>query len=1600
MTTAGLSRAYAVLRQLDVLRTDEILHPLSLPSAFHIRKDNGDASQSPPDRSPRYHTCESRRARRSVESDGRVNSPPTRGATPAQKYPSGLSSSHCLKDGEVHENTRPIAKPKLMVTGGAPLMPPPPAYSGVRSGSPLGSTTSANIDAASRVLQSEGHVEAHASASSASAASNFSAPPLHHPGIQGQCISKATSILCGGLTLSPRAAQNECERRRTDNDIRSAYNGHVYMRHSPKSSPHRTRVLSPVVLPGLSTSEADYILSRASLTLEDYFDRDDMPSVMASVAAAARGTGPAGHRLSVSTGAALSSTSNSAMELRDSTRGPGMATSTNGAAVLSSLSTSTPAREADDGFYAAEITAKSARRGRPQSSRYNVTNGINDDSNYRQDSPRWKGPGSSTDRLKPIIITQSAERILEAVQMSTQYSGSDGSDETRTSPTVPDQAAMGTARSRRVRDTYAPSAPSNCAYSSGLDERFSPIQLRDSPTSLSHEQQHFSADLSSFFTAAGRMRDEVSRLRDSAVQTTAISPLSPASRRASPIRAPISSSASDEDPFPDFSSRGEEEGTAQQREAAHPASLPVKNGQLSAPLTEERRDAEGSRSRKGSSADDAWQDEESATASYDGKRTEESRSEPGERGGGDTNSPQTASFEGIPESRPQSVNVDDNRADRHSPDFPPAYTDALPFLGYLARVNAATADVLLKELAAMGDAWEIAMQRRKELAEKAGERSSSGLVAPRDEDEVVDCLALGLLLNKPAALQHIAVPLLRAQLKNALRELRDDRNDNGSSPRQDATPYINDYLDSSQAEDQKSAGGKPLTRSPASAARAASFNSVLCSVIGLGGAASTLLPLLLQLLLQLPPPRPNSICDFRLVGLAIRTSGAAEGLCALTRIVEGRTEAPHVLTAAAYAISTYAYELPGHTSVMCVPAGTLQRSRDDALYRLVPGTLLVMSSQCSSTSIEDVERELCPLWSGSAMLSSVAVTNATPTGTHVIYTQSPPPYQPTHMVIDAEAARQSLQMFIASEVFRVRCDHPYLMVLLDDALNSSLLCPVLAESSNERIFKPIWDRMRRNLHHLLCNDRASTESTQDHTTARGLQQPLLLYSIQDFFADEKDMIFALESALVHALVSRSAPIFQEQALLTLSALPPEARVHVVQALTDFFLKVIRRYELRHSTTMRRASANAHDSSGSGTQRYGNYGDAEGAAEEAVVVAAVIAASTACANPLTPEACTSSCIAVLTPVLMDLLHSSQWRVRHAACIGLARVGPYTADPPSIVDLFVSLFAPSASSSSLPNALARECHEPTLLPATIAWCLAQQQQGGVRALLLTLQNSQESPLVRDWCAFQLAGVDVYEACQEVDMTETPEADALLDEMVQVLGKLIATQGALEEDTMLLCVRALAEVVHRAAACVDRSDSGFVSYVVAPGVGAFPSPTPCVLPLQTVQMEQEAATYYECEPLNSCFTALTSVMEAALLPANVVKALCLYLCKYGGAHGELYVCEMLLEGTSVAARAAAAFGLRACGAKVIRSVVLAMNDASFEVRRESLDTMDFIGAANVLAVLHHRPAEHRHQVLAALRDGLLQDAGRSVTRKAAETVYRSLARDGQGATPLLRP
>ncbi|KAG5474503.1 hypothetical protein LSCM1_03289 [Leishmania martiniquensis] len=1550
MSTAGLSRAYAVLRQLDVLRAESITNPLPTTDGICTCEESGDRGDSKAVRPPLQSRCES--------TVRRVRLQASQPSTPPERRGQRTSSEDAFSEHSIRVGAAQMSSPLF---GAAPhrfcFSEHPHVYAPVHSHlshDSLRHDRPHQRDPPQPAAAGEGH---HAPAASArteaqprrsalsdeytlTGAYDYHAPP---PPIH----SSGSTSLHSSSPSHPAFSRHR-------------YNTEVVAGERParRSPPARVGVPSPVVLPSLSTSEAAHVAAaQASSTLEVYFDKDDMGAVLASVGAvAAVAASPAlvgrtqqgghvGQPPSVQPAVSAADEDDAACITRprtahgarrgaggtaDSAHGFGAAAkpcaSPDATATPSSLSNSTLTAMPDGDAESTNVTSLAAIADDGQHPLWQLPASSNDECG----KPHCRGSGAAASAsTKELSVTSSAGRLLDALHSVSR--------------------SVGQPRQREATATtaVAPLFRLSCPPPSG--------------------------DLPSFYTAAGH----------SAL------PL-PSARALWPAAAPKGQQEEE-------GSCSSPDGRLSQREMPSPRNGADVALSLPEALVRCGREEAGADRSGCTGGDDDCGVFNLNSLSADRVDEGDAGRGAGPRGVGPA--PLRGLFDADEERPAQRAAADDGPQRRNTnrrpqgdargqsvtgggrcdpmPLFPAAYTKAVPFLDYLTRINAASSHQLLKELTAMGDAWTATTQAEHEAG--CGDAHLKEVT----ESVVVDCLAMDLLLNKPSALECIVVPWLRTRLESMMATRSAERTSSSLpySRGRRSVVAANALSCTEQVEAESVREGD-----------AAANNSVLCAIIGLGGAAFTLLSTLLQLLLWLPPSSPTSVCDVRLVGLAIRTAGGADGLQALIRTLQGQEEGPHVLAAAAYALSTYSFELAGHTSVVCIPTGAMCHlvggEGAAELFQLVPGSFA--ATDAASTSATPMMEELQPLWSRNPFLSHTSTT-AVPTRPHLLYLQSPPPYRHTHVMVDAEVARCKLMAHLCSDQFHSTHAHPHVMALLNDALSARLLSAVLIPAVQTR-YCPVVSQMRRDLHRVLADDAASIASRERAHTGSSdtgskpaalpglLRLPLLPYSLHHF-AGEKDTLFALESALVHALLARpAAALVQEQVLLSLSTLPPEARVHVVQPVTDFFIRLARTLQLRQTMTMRRPLVQAACSSPFPTD-CGPYGRAEEVdADEAVAVSAALAAGTVCVNPLASCSCVDSCVAALVPVFKELLHSPLWRVRHAACVGLARIGPLTADPSSIIDVLLTrlgLHAPlitgESGSSASPSAAAMR--PLPLQSATVVWCLTQQGPGGVRALLQLLQDPQQPPQVHHWSAFQLAEVDVHETCAQVSERESSEASALLDEFIQALGRLIATQGALEEDTVLLCVRALAEVVHR-----------YYTTATSP-TNNTDAPMFAALSLDTAQPTQEAASCYQEEEPNSCFTVLTSVAEAALLPNNVLKALCLYLCRYGGRHGELYACELLLQGSSVGGRAAAAFGLRACGAKALRSVVLGMNDDSFDVRRESFETLTSIGAAAALEVLRQRPAEHRHQVRDVLRDCLLRDASRPLPRKVAETVYRAL-------------
>ncbi|RNF05996.1 serine/arginine repetitive matrix protein 1 [Trypanosoma rangeli] len=450
---------------------------------------------------------------------------------------------------------------------------------------------------------------------------------------------------------------------------------------------------------------------------------------------------------------------------------------------------------------------------------------------------------------------------------------------------------------------------------------------------------------------------------------------------------------------------------------------------------------------------------------------------------------------------------------------------------------------------------------------------------------------------------------------------------------------------------------------------------------------------------------------------------------------------------------------------------------------------------------------------------------------------------------------------------------------------------------------------------------------------------VLPFSYDPHYVGREEELFSIEETLMTILHDRGTPLdVIEQTLVSIASLPDFATTHAASPVLDYVVHCVSRFEQRDGDAL--------------------YG------EEGVLVAGLVALGRLLRNEGTPP----SVIDTACVVLLHNLSSPSCRLRHAACIGLGEVGSVSNKRGDIV-----------------RALTASLSDATMNHETVAWALTRLGLRGVRVLLDRIapplsagagggrsSNGSNRPEInndnrrhaaevlpistRIMCARALGKVEFL----TISLGIHEDARRLQEELVRGLAAIIAS-AQLEEDVALECAYALGDAV---------------------GVGVDGgTPTPC--------RDEEAANYYRSEAPNEAFEVLKGLIEAVLLPLSVEKALFYALCLYGGAHGELYASQTAIQSSLVVLRAAAAFALRVSGGKVIRTVVMALNDDDASVRVEAFDTLDAVGVEAVLAVLRMRPHKHTHQVIAALRDCLLRDMGRETKRQAAQDLYAALVR-----------
>ncbi|EPY20414.1 hypothetical protein STCU_09003 [Strigomonas culicis] len=672
-----------------------------------------------------------------------------------------------------------------------------------------------------------------------------------------------------------------------------------------------------------------------------------------------------------------------------------------------------------------------------------------------------------------------------------------------------------------------------------------------------------------------------------------------------------------------------------------------------------------------------------------------------------------------------------------------------------------------------------------------------------------DGLALTVLLNRPDVLQRLVVPLLAEELAAA----------------------------------------------HSRAASAARQCDVLCALIGLGALAKAALPLLLDCLRR-------GEGDARLVALAVRTSGGADGIEALCRLAQEQPAAPAAQQAAAWGLGALPVDTAGHTSVVCV--GGLAH----ALGFCPAGT------DGEAARADDAEADVVTL-------------------------QGAAPYVPTNLLLHSDEARRAMLAFVSAAPFPPMRQYPHLPTVLRDVASAATAAAVAAQLAGEPL-RAVWAKAHAQL-------RDELAPLLDGAAAGGV----LPHAYSSSFRDHRELLFRVEQCLVTAAAEATDAATREQALLSLASLPAFAREHCAPAVQDILTLGLQAFERRWA--------------GAGADGGGAPQDAD----EAVLVAAEVALGVVC----TRQACDAAAVEACAALLSRLLTSPRWRLRHGACVGLGHLAPRRARTEDTV-----------------AELVRRLADTSVSPDTVVWALVRQGPCGLRKLLDVLRLPTLPVAAHVACARGLAQVETaVRHCADAPA----ERHRLHQELAESVGELILSAGPLPEEVLLESVQALAK-----------------------GLGG-----------RRFGGDAEAVRHYEAETPSPCYLVLRALVEATVLPYAVVRALFVALCRGGGAHGEAYTCHKAMEGERLAARAAAAFALRVCGGRVIRTVAVTINDPAVEVRREGIGTLEELGVEEVVRVLQRRPPAHRQQVTAALRDALLRDVGRGRRHHVVQQLYDTL-------------
>ena len=288
------------------------------------------------------------------------------------------------------------------------------------------------------------------------------------------------------------------------------------------------------------------------------------------------------------------------------------------------------------------------------------------------------------------------------------------------------------------------------------------------------------------------------------------------------------------------------------------------------------------------------------------------------------------------------------------------------------------------------------------------------------------------------------------------------------------------------------------------------------------------------------------------------------------------------------------------------------------------------------------------------------------------------------------------------------------------------------------------------------------------------------------------------------------------------------------------------------------------------------------------------------------------VIAVVDVLGSALESAAWKERQAACVALGSVGP-------AAERFVPV-------------IVRQMERRAILAASAARTLGCCGENGILQLSAVLQQQQLPSELR---------AEVAKGIAELHLPLGKETTAAwIDTLAAGLSSVITQERhVLNKETLVVeCIAALGALL--APLTEKRLPTDFSEPLSVGGSSRDEGPL--------VQL-------------------LLPVIENGDTSRTIQLSAADALGKYGGLHGEAALCRLAMNSVSPNVRSAAIVALRHQRGSPIRPLALALLDQSDIVRAAALDTLQSIGAQDLLEAIRRRPPDQQQQLRALFNDFL---------------------------------